>query len=200
MKNGYVYTIVFMLIISSVFTFFLAGTNEILMPKIQENERLAERRSLLNVFGLDQDGSPEEVFVRFDANIRPAISNGIELYTQIDSTGKILGYAVPFTGAGLWGTISGYLGVSADLKSVLGLVFTSQNETPGLGGRIEEPAYRDQYRSLAIVPDQPLAYGVDNDSQIDAITGATLTSNAVLKILNALLTDTVSRLEVIPGG
>lgn len=200
MKSGYVYTIVFMLIVSAVFTFFLAGANQILLPKIQENERLAERKSLLQVFDLDQSGISEEIFARFDVNIKQATSGGIELYTQVDATGKILGYAVPFTGAGLWGTIRGYLGVSADLQTVLGLVFTSQNETPGLGGRIEEPAYRDQYRSLAIVPGQPLAYGQAGGGKLDAITGATLTSNAVLKILNTLLTETVSKLEVMPGG
>lgn len=200
MKSGYVYTIVFMLIVSAVFTFFLAGANEILLPKIQENERLAERKSLLQVFDLDQSGTSEEVFARFDANIKQATSGGIDLYTQVDATGKVLGYAVPFTGGGLWGTIRGYLGVSADLKTVLGLVFTSQNETPGLGGRIEEPAYRDQFRSLAITLDQPLAYGEAGGSKLDAITGATQTSNAVLKILNTLLTETVSKLEVMPGG
>lgn len=200
MKSGYVYTIVFMLIVSAVFTFFLAGANEILLPKIQENERLAERKSLLQVFDLDQSGTSEEVFARFDANIKQATSGGIELYTQVDASGKVLGYAVPFTGAGLWGTIRGYLGVSADLKTVLGLVFTSQNETPGLGGRIEEPAYRDQFRNLAISLDQPLAYGETDGGKLDAVTGATQTSSAVLRILNTLLTETVSKLEVMPGG
>src|SRR5512133_1403283 len=99
MKSGYVYTIVFMLIVSAVFTFFLAGANEILLPKIQENERLAERKSLLQVFNLEQSGTSEEVFARFDANIKQATSGGIELYTQVDASGKVLGYAVPFTGA-----------------------------------------------------------------------------------------------------
>ena len=200
MKSGYVYTIVFMFIVSAVFTFILAGANEFLLPRIQENERLAERKSLLQVFDLDQGGTSDEVFARFDTNIKATTSGGIDLYTQVDATGSVLGYAVPFTGAGLWGTIRGYLGVSADLQTVLGLVFTSQNETPGLGGRIEEPAYRDQYRKLAIVLGQPLAYGEAGGGKLDAITGATLTSNAVLKILNTLLTETVGKLEVMPGG
>jgi len=200
MKSGYIYTIVFMFIVSAVFTFFLAGANEFLLPKIQENERLAERKSLLYVFNIDQNGTADEVFARFDANIKPATSGGIDLYTQVDAAGNVLGYAVPFSGAGLWGTIRGYLGVSADLQSVLGIVFTSQNETPGLGGRIEEPAYREQYRNLAIVAGQPLAYGEAGGGKLDAITGATQTSNAVLKILNTLLSETVSKLEVMPGG
>lgn len=92
--------------------------------------------------------------------------------------------------------MNGYLGVSPDLSSITGLVFTEHSETPGLGGRIDELDYREQFRGLTIDPAQPLVYGEDGGGQIDAITGATSTSNAVLTILNDLLVETIGEMEV----
>ncbi|MDD2458673.1 MAG: FMN-binding protein, partial [Eubacteriales bacterium] len=111
----------------------------------------------------------------------------------------VQGYAVPFAGPGLWGGIEGYLGINPDRTQILGLVFTQQNETPGLGGRIEEPIFRDQFRGVPIQPGTELAFGASASQDIDAVTGATATSNAVLKILNQLLGVTLSQLEVMSG-
>ena len=111
--------------------------------------------------------------------------------------GRILGYAVPVSGVGFWAQITGYLAVSADMEKVLGVVFLRHSETPGLGGRITEPAWREQFRGLKITPpakgDRFLYIGGQKPSgrdspragrHVDAITGATGTSTAVDKFLN----------------
>ncbi len=200
MKRGRIYTVVFMLIVSAFFTSLLAGADMLYKPKIQENKLLAERTAILYVFNIDQSGSPQEILKRFDQNVKQTTINGVELYEYTSADGKPTAYAVPFTGAGLWGSISGYLGVSSDLSEITGLVFTDQSETPGLGGRIDELAYREQFRGLKITPGTTLAYGQQGSGQIDAITGATLTSNSVMRILNGLLQDTISKLEVADNG
>lgn len=197
--KNYAYTVAFILVVSIVFTAILAAANAAALPMIEENALLAERRAILDVFALDTTGSAPEVFSRFDQSIRTVEAGELTLYAQVDSGGKVLGYAVPFAGPGLWGIIEGYLGISPDHTKILGLVFTQQNETPGLGGRIEEPIFRDQFRSLPIQPGQDLAFGTSSGQEIDAVTGATSTSNAVLKILNQLLDETVSQLEVMSG-
>lgn len=196
MKKGRIYIVVFMLIVSAFFTLLLAGANQLYLPKIQENELLAERRAILYVFDIDQSGSSAEVLKRFEQNVKQTTVSGIELYEYTSEDGEPIAYAVPFTGSGLWGSISGYLGVSSGLDHITGLVFTDQSETPGLGGRIDELAYREQFRDLSITAGTTLAYGEQGGGQIDAITGATLTSNSVMRILNGLLHDTVSKLEV----
>ena len=66
MKSGYVYTIIFMLIVSAVFTLVLAGANELFLPQIEQNELLDERLAILYVFDIDQSGSADEVLDRFD--------------------------------------------------------------------------------------------------------------------------------------
>ena len=194
MKKGRVYTVVFMLIVSAVFTLLLAGANAYFLPKIQENEQLAEKTAILYVFDIDQSGTAAEVLDRFEKNVKQTTISGVDLYEYTSADGTPIAYAVPFTGAGLWGTISGYMGVSAELDMITGLVFTDHSETPGLGGRIDELSYREQFKNLKITIGTTLAYGGDGGSQIDAITGATSTSNAVLRILNQLLDDTVSKL------
>jgi len=195
MKKGRIYTVVFMLIVSAVFTLLLAGANTFYRPKIQENELLVERIAILYVFDIDQGGSTTEILDRFEQNVKQTTISEVELYVYASKDEEPIAYAVPFTGAGLWGSISGYMGVSTELDRITGLVFTDHSETPGLGGRIDELTYREQFKDLQIASETTLAYGSDGGGQIDAITGATSTSNAVLRILNQLLNDTVSKLE-----
>ncbi len=200
MKKGRVYTVVFMLIVTAVFTLVLAGANALYLPKIKANELQAERVAILYVFDIDQSGSSEEILDRFEQNVKETTVSDIQMYEYFTPEGETIAYAIPFTGAGLWGSISGYMGVSADLDEITGVVFTDQRETPGLGGRIDELAYREQFRDIRISNDTTLTYGEDGENKIDAITGATSTSNAVLKILNELLKETVSNLEVADNG
>ena len=195
MKKGRIYTIVFMLIISAVFALLLAGANAYFLPKIKENELLDERIAILYVFDIDQSGSSQDILNRFDENVTLTTISDIKLYEYTSEDGRAIAYAVPFTGAGLWGSISGYMGVTADFHQITGLVFTDHSETPGLGGRIDELTYREQFKYIRIIAGTPLAYGTEGENQIDAITGATSTSNAVLRILNQLLEDTISKLE-----
>lgn len=193
--RGPVYTILFILVLSAVFAAALAGANALYRPRIEANRELAEKRDLLYVFGMDTGGTPGEVAARFDASVRKDTLGDLEVYARLDGAGVVEAYAVPFVGAGLWGTIRGYLGVSQDLQAVRGVVFTSHSETPGLGGRIDELAYKEQFRGLSLAGGARLAYG---EGDLDAITGATSTSNAVLRILNDLVENTLSGLEVSP--
>lgn len=192
MKKGYVYTVVFMLVVSALCTLLLAGTNYALKDRTQQNAVAAERRALLEAFDLSAEGTNEEVSERFEAAVKPVELAGISCY-KWEKDGKEAGLAVPFEGSGLWGTIRGYLAVTPDLKEVIGIVFTEQSETPGLGGRIGEAPFKEQFRGLAIAPGAEISYG-SGENQPDAVTGATLTSNAVLKILNRLLGETLPQI------
>lgn len=197
MKGGALYTVGFILVLSLFFGLVLGGASVYYSPKIEANELLAERRSILYVFDLETQGSAEDVLERFTENIEEQTVSGVELFARIDEAGAVLGYAVPFNGTALWGSMSGYLGVSPGLDRITGVVFTDHNETPGLGGRVDELEYREQFRDLPLDPEQDLSYEQEG---LDAITGATSTSNAVLKILNNLINETISRMEVQGDG
>jgi Na+-transporting NADH:ubiquinone oxidoreductase subunit C len=100
--------------------------------------------------------------------------------------GQEIGYAVPINGAGLWGSITGYVGLNKDYTEIIGIEFVTQSETPGLGGRISENSYKDQYRGIDISgkTDNFIISSPQPDSNVDAIAGATQTSAAVVKIVN----------------
>lgn len=196
MKRGYGYTIVFILIVSALFTAFLAGTDVLMKPKILANSRLEEQKSILYAFNAESEGSAEEIDQRFYTSVKMVEGTEFSYYEHVDEAGNVLGYAVPFTGSGLWGTIRGWLAVTPQLDEVQGLVFTEQNETPGLGGRIMEDWYREQFRGMKLEAGQRIQYGSSDGHAVDAISGATQTSNAIIRILNQVKDEVLTKLEV----
>lgn len=195
MKKGHIYTLAFMVILSAVLVFALAFAYEGFKPSIADNALSRERRAILDAVGELEGLSEEQVAVAFDKSLKPAQVAGQEAYQYMEG-GQIKAYALPFHGAALWGTIDGYLGVNADMTRTKGIVFTDQNETPGLGGRIDEVQYRNQFRDLPIEEGSLLTYGVHDDYQIDAITGATQTSQAVLRMVNKMIQSVIFSGEV----
>ena len=87
------------------------------------------------------------------------------------------------------------IGFEDDLKTISGVSIVSQNETPGLGARIEEPWFTAQFAGkqgpFTIVEEGT----ADTPSEVDAITGATRTSESFRNIVNRAVadSDTISR-------
>lgn len=91
-------------------------------------------------------------------------------------------------GAGLWGPVWGYISLCNDLQTICGAYFDHESETPGLGGKIkDDPSFRAAFCGEVItLSENPFDIvkggspaGVKDDSQIDAITGATMTSKGL---------------------
>ena len=201
MKRCHIYTFVFMIVITAVLVFALAAAYEGFKPSIEKNKLLQEQRAVLYSLGLDEGLTDADIAPVYEESIAPAALNGIEDVNGVKvlahgKDGQTVAYAVPFDGAALWGALRGYLGVNADLTETTGLVFTYQNETPGLGGRIDEDWYKAQFRGLPISKGSNLAYGAFDSYKLDAVTGATQTSSAVLRTVNKALNETVFAGEV----
>ncbi len=101
-------------------------------------------------------------------------------------------YIVPVYGAGLWGPIWGYLAFENDGSTIYGAYFAHQGETPGLGAEIEKPAFSNQFNGLHVIKDDkflPIAVlkaglnPVDGEDYVHAISGGTITSNGVSKMI-----------------
>ncbi|MBN2614475.1 MAG: NADH:ubiquinone reductase (Na(+)-transporting) subunit C [Bacteroidales bacterium] len=109
-------------------------------------------------------------------------------------------YIIPMRGTGLWGPIWGNMALSSDLNTVIGVYFGDQSETPGLGGEIKSAKFKDQFigkeifdkngdfTSIEVVkggvkklPTGQRIHGVD------ALSGATLTSNGVNDMIKDVL-------------
>ena len=103
------------------------------------------------------------------------------------------GYTVvPCYGAGLWGPIWGYVGLEKDLKTIKAVCFGHKGETPGLGAKIaDEPSFAESFAGKTIGEGEilfevckPANTQVDAINHIDAISGATITSQALGFTLN----------------
>ena len=97
-------------------------------------------------------------------------------------------YVLPVYGAGLWGPIWGYIAVNDDGNTIYGANFSHEGETPGLGARITEQSFQDlfvdkhlfvdgDFKSVAVLKKGQKA--TNGAEQIDALTGATITSRGV---------------------
>ena len=186
-KKSVVYPVIFMLGLTLVLTLALALLNQVTTPTVKFNQDIELKHKILNVFNiLPKDTSPSNIDKTFKDNVTEEDYKGNKLYIlKQDSEEKA--YAVPVNGPGLWGSISGYVGITKDMKKLVGIEFIKQDETPGLGGRITEDEYKNQFRDLDIskpVDGKIVINKPANGGNIDAISGATQTSTFVVNMIN----------------
>jgi Na+-transporting NADH:ubiquinone oxidoreductase subunit C len=106
---------------------------------------------------------------------------------------------LPVEGLGMWGTVYGFIALAPDANTVQGLVFYDQKETPGLGGEIGNPqwqalwrgrkAYDESWQPKLAVIKGPAGPAERDPHRIDGLSGATITSNAITRLVQFWLSD-----------
>lgn len=113
---------------------------------------------------------------------------------MVEQDGKLESLILPVRGYGLWSTLHGFMAVKSDLNTVVGFGFYQHAETPGLGGEVDNPKWKAQWPGKTLFDEagEPVISivkgGVDPSSpnaghQVDALAGATLTSDGVDRLL-----------------
>ncbi len=108
--------------------------------------------------------------------------------------GALSRVVLPIRGAGMWSMLYGYISLEADFNTIAGVVFYEQAETPGLGDQVASPHWQEKWigkklydatgEILFHVAEGPVTEGSPAaDYQVDALTGATVTANAVTALL-----------------
>ena len=133
----------------------LAGVNSLTKPRI-----------LAQAFSEENSGL-KEVLPEADKFEVVKEKEEIVYYKGYDKGGKFVGVAFKATGKGYSSVIETLVGMLKDGK-IMAIKILSQNETPGLGSRITDSSFIDQFR------------GVDDLSTVQAITGATISSRGVI--------------------
>lgn len=110
------------------------------------------------------------------------------IYAGYDASGALLGYALPAQGGGFQDTIGLIYGVAADGATLTGMRVLQSLETPGLGDKIiKDQRFVAAFEGLHVDPPiEAVKKGKRvSPNQLDAISGATISSKAVVKIINA---------------
>ena len=164
-------------VIGAVSGGILAGVFHVADPLIQANREKELKEAIFVVL-------PE-------AKDYKILEKGIDktkviVYQGLDADGNLVGLAFIADGGGFQGNIRIMVGLSVDYLKLKGIKVIEQNETPGLGNRIKEPAFEGQFKGLEIKPKvEYIKYRKpEKPNQIQAITGATISSDAVVKNIN----------------
>jgi Na+-transporting NADH:ubiquinone oxidoreductase subunit C len=170
---------VFLLVTTTVCTLLLAGANAMYeLAFARFNVRLYG--TILDLFSIQ--ASPTEVESVFAEHFETKLVGSTVYYI---STQKQPGTVVfKSDGPGLWSRIELLLAVDPDRRTLYGMRVLSQAETPGLGGRISEPAFQEAFRGLRLRPAMEIVKFAMADNQVDAISGATRTGDGVEAIVN----------------
>lgn len=155
------------------------------LPRIQANQRAALERAVFEVL----PGTTRLERLTWDGTTLKSASAGESsesIFAGFDAAGRLVGYAVPGSGAGFQDTIKLIFGVDPTASKMLGMTVLESRETPGLGDKIyKDPSFAREFRDLVLDPTIELIKGHgEGANQVDAITGATISSRAVVKILN----------------
>ncbi|MDO4190075.1 MAG: NADH:ubiquinone reductase (Na(+)-transporting) subunit C [Bacteroidales bacterium] len=211
-KNSNIYIIVYTIVIVAIVALLLSITSGALKERQDKNIELDKKKQILsslpaiNLVGADAeqlynetikdyvllDENGNTVTTGVDFNYKVA-DNELPMYiAEIDGKTK---YIIPLNGAGLWGAIWGYIAFNEDKNTVYGVYFSHAGETPGLGAKIADKEFQQQFEgkqvmkagtfaSIAVMKEGQEAEGMD---KVDAISGGTITSKGVETMLKDCL-------------
>lgn len=171
-----------LLIFCLVATAILAGTNMITSVKIADNAVQTEILSRQEV--LPEGASYSDV---------TTLDNGVTYCIGTDASGEQAGYVFTAGAKGYGGTVSVMVGLDND-GAITGLKILSHGETPGLGANATKESFRDRF--IGKTGTLTVNKNSNDGQNVQAITAATITSNAVVNAVN-LITDAYSQ---ITGG
>ena len=194
--KGSLYTILYATVLGIVCALLLTGMDLFTETYREDNEEAEEKRNILGVLGVPFEirASSKELLGVFESNVR--IEKPADLTWYVYAGGEAgdcePAVAVPFAGQGLWGPIKGFMSLKPDRKTIRGVTFYEQEETPGLGGEIASDWFRNQFKGKSIEdeggkPGIRIRRSGTGPNEVDAITGATMTCEKVEAMLNAVI-------------
>ena len=179
--NSNAYIIIYSAILVVIVAFLLAFVYQALKPMQDANVALDVKKQILYSLNIrDLDGAEAE------AKYKEVVKNepGGEFKSYLcEVNGKII-HVFPLKGMGLWGGISGFIALEDDYDTVYGVYFNHESETAGLGAEIKDS---QEWQEKFI------------GKKLDAVTGATLTSNGVSEMLQNCLKG-VEKIEKVKSS
>jgi electron transport complex protein RnfG len=176
-----------LLIVSSFFFgLLLAAANFAWAPRIEQN-KIEKLNSLMS--NLLPDAAKFEQAGQFQMTSSKGKEFEVNLYKAVDENGQTLGYCFNAVGPGFADKIELVIALDAKLEKIEGFNVLASNETPGFGDQIKFDYYRNQFKGAPAQLLNLVKTGDPKkiDSEIVAITGATVSSTAVVDIINNII-------------
>ena len=176
--------ILFVLILGSSLTTALVTVDKFTREPIARNKAKKLQKGILSSLNIEYgENDPNEIF---SANVETIITKGDKpkKFYRSKTSGDI---AFEISGTGVQGQIYATIALSSDLKRVRGLSIVGQKETPGLGSRIGETEFLNRFKDKKITNGLAIvSFGkAAADNEVDGITGATLSCNALEELINS---------------
>ncbi len=198
--NSNSYIIIYSAILVVVVAFLLAFIFKALKPMQDANVALDVKKQILyslNIRGLD--GQEAEAKYAEVVKEEKQVDDKVYYVCDINGQQKLV---FPLKGMGLWGGISAFVSVDDDMNTIYGAYFNHEGETAGLGAEIKDSQeWQERFQGKKIFADDgSVAIGVvkkveNPASEVDCVTGATLTSNGVSDMLRDGLKEYITKLK-----
>jgi Na+-translocating ferredoxin:NAD+ oxidoreductase subunit G len=194
MKNSYLGQAWLVLLLALCFGGALAGVEVTLRDRIAENKKAM-------TFGKIPDLVPGAVGgTQLDTEGWEGFED-LTVYRAEALGGRLVGWVVKASGMGYADRIELLVGLNPSCTTITGLAILNHKETPGLGAFIKSDGFQDQFEGkkgdgrIA-----PVKSGTPTDQQIQAISGATISSQSVCTIINKAVSAVREKLAAMAGG
>lgn len=197
--KGSVYTLVYAAVLGTVCSLVLTFAASFTAPYKRANAEAEEVKNILLALNISIPAktSSEELVKIYRENVQEQQQGNITTYVYTPSDNNDGAIAMRFAGPGLWGPIKGFLALDPKITKIRGITFYEQEETPGLGGEIVKPSFRNKFVGL-LIHDQDGKPGIIIKSggeaaanKVDGISGATMTCDKVQQMLNEAIKSIV---------
>lgn len=204
-RETQVYQVFFMIVVTIVFVGILSLFYNAQKGRIDDNREILYYRQILEIFNdkisqVDFYQLEDNEVLKYKEDFLIAYQvegpKGQRDFFKVVNNGSVVGYCFDIVGAGLWGTMKAVVGFEPNLKTLIDFNVYEQVETPGLGGRISEPAdklnLRADMKGTTFLQDGEITdyklisegSSPEKENEIRQITGATITSSSFLKMLD----------------
>jgi electron transport complex protein RnfG len=183
-KTSYIGEAWLVILLSVLFGGSLAFVHTTLGPRIAENKR-NETYSVIPLLvpGAAKEGTEELI-------VRGRNGKDSRVYRARSADGSERGWVLPASGQGFADRIELLIGLDAGLETITGLYVLDQKETPGLGDNIKGEDFRGRFVGRPAASPVSIVKGeVRSETEVRALTGATISSESVARIVNDALAN-----------
>ena len=204
--NSNIYTFVYMTVVVVIVAVLLAVVSSALKPLKDANVLLDKQKQILGALKFDLDSLDTDPATKYLSLVNDTLTFGEKEVYVANLDGEVK-YILPLEGKGLWGGIGGYLVLNEDKNTIYGVNFNHEGETPGLGAKIVEKEFRSQFENKHIrnAANEVVSVAVlkagkkaEGQEQVDAVSGATITSEGVSKMLEEEMKNYAEFLNDVP--